>query len=107
VFVGSVKVVVVTVPLGFALVYLLLTPCGVIAAIAVGCVCRFSGGGGGVYCGVKDLHLSEVSGAFSIALESVPAAGAAAAAAGGGSAQREVRLKVTLAGIATGTSSQE
>jgi hypothetical protein len=57
---------------------------------------------------VKDLHLSEVSGAFSIALESVPAAGAGAAAgAGGSSAQREVRLKVTLSGIATGTSSQE
>ena len=66
-----------------------------------------------MYCGVKDLHLAEVSGAFSISLEALPAApGSNAAAAAGGSSgssggTREVRLKVTLSGIATGTSSQE
>lgn len=62
-----------------------------------------------MYCGVKDLHLSEVSGAFNISLEAVPAAAGAAAAGAGAAAaaQREVRLKVTLSGIATGASSQE
>jgi hypothetical protein len=65
-----------------------------------------------VYCGVKDLHLSEVSGAFNISLEAVATtaaagAGTAAAAAAAAGGQREVRLKVALSGIATGASSQE
>jgi len=60
-----------------------------------------------VYCGVKDLHLSEVSGAFNISLEAAPAAADGAAGLSSSSGQREVRLKVTLSGISTGSSSQE
>jgi hypothetical protein len=83
--------------------------CDTVSGAADGCNMylpphRFSGGGGGVYCGVKDLHLSEVSGAFSISLEAVPAA---AAGSSGSSAQREARLKVTLSGIATTAGSKQ
>lgn len=68
---------------------------------------RFKGGGGGVYCGVKDLHLSEVSGAFSLSLETEPAVGSSGSSSSGGNQQREVRLKVTLSGITSSASTAE
>eukprot|EP00775_Hariotina_reticulata_P002641 gene2641-2942_t len=51
---------------------------------------RFSGGGGGIYCGVKDLHLCEVSGAFSLSLEGVDAPEGASSRQ---RPQRQARLK--------------
>lgn len=60
---------------------------------AVPHVFRFSGGGGGVYCGAKDLHLCEVSGAFNISLEATPQQQ---------QQQQEARLKISFTG-ASGT----
>jgi hypothetical protein len=60
--------------------------------------CRFSGGGNGVYFACKDLHLCEVSAAFSLELEALPAQQ---------QQQQQVRLKVTLSGISSTSSGQE
>lgn len=69
---------------------------------------RFSGGGGGIYCGVKDLHLSEVSGAFSLSLEAVQQVPGSSGRSNSSSAStQEVRLKVMLSGISSSASSTE
>lgn len=55
-----------------------------------------------MYFACKDLHLCEVSAAFSLALETVPVQQQA-----GGQQVKEARLKVSLSGISSSSSSQE
>lgn len=51
--------------------------------------CRYAGGGNGVYCAAKELHVSEVSGSFALTLEKVAKADGSHA----------TRLTVKLAGV--------
>jgi hypothetical protein len=86
----------------------------VVAALVHDCncpCCRFSGGGNGVYFACKNLHLCEVSAAFSLELEALPAQQQQQQQQQGqqqqGQQQQQARLKVSLSGISSSSSGQE